>query len=364
MKSEVKSKVDFSKIRYSQCWEDADILLEALEINSDDRCMSIAAAGENVFAIASKSPKEVIAIDLNKTQLYLVELKIALYKNFDYKMFLEFLGVKRAYNRKEMFEIIKKDLSEEALEYWEENIELIEEGVVHIGKFENFFRIFRTKILKLIHSKKRIEKLLESKSKEERSLYFDKKWNNWRWRILFKLFFSSYVVGKLGRDPRFFDYAEKSLSSEMFERVKYAFTELDVSKNSYVEYILTGEYKRALPYALREENFESIKKNISKIKLVNETIEEYMSKHKEKVTKYNLSDIFEYMSQENMDSLVEFIIKNSESSSKMAYWNLIVYRQSSEKYSDKIELKKDLSKELHLKDKAFFYTNFIVEEIK
>lgn len=42
-------KADFSFLRYAQCWEDADVLLEALDVGPDSVCLSIASAGENSF---------------------------------------------------------------------------------------------------------------------------------------------------------------------------------------------------------------------------------------------------------------------------------------------------------------------------
>jgi S-adenosylmethionine-diacylglycerol 3-amino-3-carboxypropyl transferase len=49
--SEIAAHVDFPHIRYGQCWEDADILLTALDIQPGDVCLSIASAGDNTLAL-------------------------------------------------------------------------------------------------------------------------------------------------------------------------------------------------------------------------------------------------------------------------------------------------------------------------
>ena len=54
MPSEVARHVDFSAIRYAQCWEDADILLEALDIQEGDTCLSIASGGDNTLAMLTR----------------------------------------------------------------------------------------------------------------------------------------------------------------------------------------------------------------------------------------------------------------------------------------------------------------------
>ena len=42
IKSEIEDYAKFDIIRYSQVWEDAEILIEALEINNTDNILSIA----------------------------------------------------------------------------------------------------------------------------------------------------------------------------------------------------------------------------------------------------------------------------------------------------------------------------------
>ncbi|MEN8131758.1 MAG: DUF3419 family protein, partial [Pseudomonadota bacterium] len=45
MGSEVTARADFSQIRYAQCWEDADILVAALNLKRGGDCLSISSAG-------------------------------------------------------------------------------------------------------------------------------------------------------------------------------------------------------------------------------------------------------------------------------------------------------------------------------
>ncbi len=75
--SEAATRADFSLIRYAQCWEDADILLEALAIKPGDDCLSIGSAGDNALALLSRRPGRVVVIDLNPSQLACLELRVA-----------------------------------------------------------------------------------------------------------------------------------------------------------------------------------------------------------------------------------------------------------------------------------------------
>ena len=383
MKSEVKeNRVDFSLIRYSQCWEDTEVLLESLDIQENDICFGILSAGDNVFSMLVENPKKVVALDISFPQIALAKLKKEVFNSLSYEEMLEFMGVMKSDKRVEIYDRIRENLDKEVEEYWDFNREVIEKGIIHAGKFEKFFKIFREKILPFVHSKKRIEKLLEKKSRQERIEYYDKYWNNFRWKLMFKLFFSKYVVGKLGRDKEFFRYAEKNISEEMKERSRYALCELNPYENPYINYILTGNYRKdCLPYFLRKENFDKIRKNLHKVEILQSSVEEYLDQIDFKIDKFNLSDIFEYMSVENYSKLVEKIYDNAENNALLAYWNLIVERNSEKlayKETDseiavtgkeknvngkKYERMKELDRKLHEKDMTFFYTDFVVEKV-
>ena len=383
MKSEVKeNSVDFSLIRYSQCWEDTEILLESLDINEKDICFGILSAGDNVFSMLTKNPQKIVALDISFPQIALAKLKREVFKSFSYEEMLKFMGIKSSSERIGMYEKIRSNLEESVKNYWDFNKEAIENGIIHIGKFEKFFKIFRKRILPFVHNKKRIVKLLEKKSRQERTEYYNSHWNNFRWKLMFKLFFSRYVVGKLGRDKEFFRYAEKNISEEMKERSRYALCELDSYENPYIYYIMTGNYRLdCLPYFLREENFENIKKNLHKLEIVQNSVEEYLDGIDFKINKFNLSDIFEYMSLDNYRKLMKKIYDNADNNAILAYWNLIVERNSEKldyKKTDseitvtgketnvnrkKYERMKELDKKLHEKDMTFFYTDFIVEKV-
>ena len=364
IKSEVEDYAKFDIIRYAQVWEDAEILIEALDINENDNILSIASAGENALSLLIKNPNKVYAIDLNANQIACTEFKIICYKYLEYQECMEAIGVFNSENRLEIYRKIEDKLSDKTRRYLNDNIEIIEKGIINTGKFEHYFNIFGQKVLPFIHNKKIREELLKTKTKEERYEFYNKKWNNIRWKMLFRIFFSRTVMGKLGRVKAFFRYVNVNVAEHILERTKYAITELDTSENSYLYYIINGKYDNVLPVAYRKENFEKIKQNIDKIILLSETVESFIEREDvEYITKYNLSDIFEYMSDEQMCNIFEKIFTKSSSGSIIAYWNMLADKRAS-KYFDNLEYKEKKSQELLNKDKTFFYSKFIIEEIK
>src|SRR5260370_10138283 len=80
MGSEVQAKADFSGVRYAQCWEDADVLVEALDVRPGDVCLSIASAGDNTLALLTRHPARIIALQLSPAHLACVDLRVAAYR--------------------------------------------------------------------------------------------------------------------------------------------------------------------------------------------------------------------------------------------------------------------------------------------
>ena len=139
VKSEVENYAEFNLIRYAQVWEDADILLEALKINQNDNILSIASAGENALSLLIHNPNRVYAIDLSQEQIACTELKKVAYKFLEYDECMKLIGVFECNNRIEIYAKIKANLQDKTREFFDNNIKIIEKGIIHTGKFENYF---------------------------------------------------------------------------------------------------------------------------------------------------------------------------------------------------------------------------------
>jgi len=84
-----------NKVEYYSCWEDIQVIQDALEINTNDIILSITSAGCNIFNFLLYNPKKILSIDFNPYQNYLLELKIEAIKKLDYEEFLGLLGISR-----------------------------------------------------------------------------------------------------------------------------------------------------------------------------------------------------------------------------------------------------------------------------
>lgn len=358
----IENRANLNFVRYANCWEDADILLKGLNPKKGSNYLSIASAGDNSLSLLVQNPNLVLAVDINPTQLACVELKKAAFKHLTYEEVIKFLGLSEMRNRKEIYQSIKSCLSDESTFFWDTHIHLIEKGIIHIGKFENYFRLFRTYCLPLIHSRKTIRCLLEKKTPEERRVFYSKKWNNFRWKLLFKFFFSKKVMGLLGRDPEFFKYVKTDVANKILSRVEHGLSILPSEDNAYLEYILKGNFQSAFPHYLRKENFENIQRNIDKLTPFKGTLQEALAAYPAiKFDGFNLSDIFEYMSHDEYERELGNILRAANHSCRIAFWNMLAERKKvSSILQNKIDFLDDEAATLLKEDKAFFYQSFIV----
>jgi S-adenosylmethionine-diacylglycerol 3-amino-3-carboxypropyl transferase len=364
MGSEVQGKADFTGIRYAQCWEDADILVEALDVQPGDVCLSIASAGDNALALLTRDPARVICLDLSPAQLACVELRVAAYRTLEYPELLELIGSTPSQRRRELYERCRPILGDAARVFWDGQPADVAAGVGGAGKFERYFAMFRRRVMPLIHGRSRVDALLRGGTLPERHAFYERHWNTLRWRLLFRVFFSRFVMGRMGRDPSFFAYVEGSVATRILERTRHAFTELNPADNPYLRWILTGRHATALPMALRPEHFDTIRNNLERLEWRCQSIEEFLaSRDPRSVDRFNLSDIFEYMSPENYERLLEQIAASARPGGRLAYWNMLAPRSRPESLAGRLKPLSELAARLHRQDKAFFYSRFVVEEV-
>jgi S-adenosylmethionine-diacylglycerol 3-amino-3-carboxypropyl transferase len=305
-----------------------------------------------------------------------VELRVAAYRTLSHAELLELMGSPKPTDsrpwacgphdekRAALYHRCRPLLSAAARDFWDAHPEEIRHGIGGAGKFERYFATFRRWLLPLVHGRKTIDALLRGGTPAECTAFYTHTWNTWRWRTLFRVFFSRFVMGRLGRDPSFFRYVEGSVSDRILERTRHALTALNPAENPYLQWILTGRHTTALPFALRPENFEAIRANLDRLEWHAAPLEDFLDRlGPAAVDAYNLSDIFEYMSEPNCHNLLEKLAHSGRPGARLAYWNMLAPRSRPEHLADRLRPLPELADRLHRADKAFFYSKFVVEEV-
>lgn len=357
----IEARARFDRIRYAQLWEDADVLHGVFNYQQGGRYLSICSAGDNALALLTLDPERVVAADLSEAQLECLRLRMAAIANCTHQEFLEVMGARPSQSRAQLFDRVTGSLGDISRQFWAENRgAAIEFGAANIGKFENYFRIFRSRLLPLIHPRATIEDVFTPRAYSERKGFFETRWNGWRWRLATSLFFSKFMMGRLGRDPAFFDHVEGSAADHVRRKVAYAAIEQDPSQNPYMRSILLGMQGTALPLAWRAENYAFIRARLDRLELFKGPIDQAPLSD---ITGFNLSDIFEYMSPRLMQEIYARLLRKAAPGSRLVYWNMMAPRQATGDIATKVVRLSALEDQLKSIDKAFFYRDLVIEEV-
>ena len=361
---EIGERADFSQLRYAQCWEDADLLLRALTPARHHRLLSIASAGDNTLALVASDPDRVVAVDLSVAQIASLELRVAAYRQLEYPAAMQLLGVQPSERRLDLYATCRPALSATSQRFWDENNAMLSAGMISQGRFERYLRLFSKTLLPLIHSAQTRKALMQRRDLVGRCKFYTTVWDTWRWRLIFRIFFSRPVMGRLGRDPAFFRYTEGDIASTVLGRTRDALTLLDPTRNPYLQWILLGEHGTALPYALRPQNYQAIRRNLHKLEWHTVSLEEYLASAKPSYFDgFNLSNIFEYMSVPAYHAALDEIIHAARRHARLVYWNLLAPRRRPIAMADQLLALENLAANLHRQDQAFFYSALVIEQV-
>lgn len=359
--SEIAAKAAFDHIRYAQLWEDADVLVAAMGQRPGGRLVSICSAGDNALALLLCDPAEVIAADLSPAQLACLKLRLAAFPVLTHAELTELLGAAPSTRRSALLDRVVAQCDAETAAFWDAlRPDVIAHGAGGIGKFERYFRLFHSRLLPFVHSRRTVEAVFQPRPQAERAAFLATRWNNLRWRWLLKAFFSRTAMGLLGRDPAFFDQVEGSVSDHVARRIEHAFVANDPVGNPYLRWVLTGTHGPVLPLAWREEHHAAIASRVDRVRLHLGPLEQAAQGG---VDGWNLSDIFEYMSPEGFRDAYASILAASNPGAHLIYWNMMAPRAMPPEFTGRVRPRPDIAAPLALRDQAFFYSAFHVDEV-
>jgi S-adenosylmethionine-diacylglycerol 3-amino-3-carboxypropyl transferase len=217
-------------------------------------------------------------------------------------------------------------------------------------------------VVPLIHSRRAVAELLAEKDRRARVTFYENAWDNWRWRLMFRLFFSRALMGLMGRDPEFFRYVEGSVAERILTRTEYAFTVLPTHSNPYLNFIFTGRFGDTLPRYLDPARFAQLRAGMDRITFVRGAVEEVAASHAP-FDGFNLSDIFEYLDPATCAGIYEALLAAARPAARFAYWNMLVPRRRPDSATDRVRSLSERAAALFAVDRAFFYSAFVLEEV-
>ncbi|MCB0642281.1 MAG: DUF3419 family protein [Phaeodactylibacter sp.] len=349
------------RLLYSNCWEDADLLVAALDPGPADTVLSIGSAGDNCFALLSRSPKAVWAYDLSWPQCCLIHLKKAAIAVLSHEQLLQFLGFQESTDRLQVYEQhLAPQLPPEVWVYWSKQAQVIRQGVVHAGRLENYFAKYRRYIQPLVASEKVLDRFFSGPRTATDLAFFKRRVRNPIFRGLLRFLLSRPMLQLMGRTPAFFNEVKGSVSAFLLQQFTAFIDNPESYKNPYMQFIARGTFPNNLPFYLRPETLGLIQQNLDRLHIRQAAIQEGM-RDQAGITLINASDLFEYMPRAAFHRFAQRLKTEVPTLRRIAYWNLMVERVLSKDLPDDFV---PLQLDPEMQDQIFFYQRFVLEALK
>lgn len=362
------------RIVYSNVWEDPELNRLSLHVTPEDDVLSVTSGGCNSLNLLCLQPKRVVSMDLNPAQSALLELKIAGIRDLEHEEFLELLGVefesepRKFHNdfRVSLYKKVRPRLSEAACSFFDANEDLIKSGLIMSGKVEKFFTLYR-KIHSLLYSFDPIRKIFQCPDVEVQRRVYDSisfgRWHFMNWIFLNRTILS---MVKGAHSFRFVD--EKEFDKNLNRKIDFTMRNVDNRQNYFFQLILLGKFLTpdSVPPYLKKENFPILKECIDRIEVYRGITTDILKRDGAgSFSKFNLSNIFEWMENDVFNGVMREVIDLSRPGGRLCYrYTLARPRELDEANRSMLIEEPELAAELHKQDRSFMYESFHVYEVK
>lgn len=359
MKNKVDNQVELYQLIFTLNWEDPESDRLALDPQAGQTLVTVTSGGCNTLNLLLHDPEKIYAVDINPTQNWMMELKMAAIRRLDYDAFIAFLGLTESSDRLLTYFQLAIDLSSDARKFWDRHMDLIEKGFLVNGRYEKFVRI-AGRLIRLLQGRRKTKKLLSLTSLEEQRDFFRREWNGKLMKWLFKLVFNKKRLAKKGLVAEYFHFDDGSGSfpESFYNRAKKALCDIPVKSNYFLSLYLTGKYQstEAMPLCLRRENFEHIKGNLNRIELATADTKYWLEQMPAgSIDGFSLSNICELMSLEDTQKLFLEVERTARPGARICFRNLMIPREVPRGLESVIQKDEVLSRRLLAADRSFVY---------
>ena len=353
-------QVQLTKLLFGLSWEDPNCDREALKIRAGSRLVTVTSGGCNALTFLLDDPREVLAIDINAGQSYILELKRAAIQQLHHGELLAFLGVTPSNKRLSTLEGLSAHLSSEAASYWFDNQEAVRHGIVSQGRYEKFIGVF-SHLVRFIQGRNRVEGLFKATNMADQKRYYDEKWNTVRWRWLFRAMFNKRILARQGLTAEYFQFDDGSASfaESFFRKAAHVLCDLPLKNNYFVARYLLGRYRDStiVPDYLKAENILTVRRRLDRLTVISGDLQGWLrSQNTEVIDGFSLSNICELMSLEETERLFQEVARTASEGARVCFRNLIVKREIPRHLQSIIRLDSALSQSLTYRDRSFVYS--------
>lgn len=301
---------------YNTCWEDPRIDKVALELTSQSRVLVITSAGCNALDYLISSDCSIHAVDMNKRQNALLDLKLSAAKALSFEQYFDLFGKGKIKDTACVLKKINPFLSEESKTIWKELF------IKYFGSGKSFYfrgsSGFFAKLVNLYIDQKPklregIERLFNSSSIEEQREIFFREVEPLFWSKSLRWFLSKKVVLALVGVPEsqkkyVEEYHGGGVVGFIEDCLRKVFTTIPIKDNYFWRVYLTGSYTEdCCPLYLTKNGYEKIRElDSKKIKIFTGSISQYLEQSPDNFfTHYVLLDHMDWLYQNKKAELAK-----------------------------------------------------------
>jgi len=356
-----------AELRYSTVWEDDRVLVNGLRPGPGDSVLSIASAGDNVFALLLAEPRRVLAVDMNPAQIALVQLKLAALAVLEHREFLGLLGLSRDADSVALYERVRPGLPVEAQSFWDANESILRGGIAGSGRLERYFAAFREEELAPAGLLAPIAGLFTCGSLAEQRKHFDLHVRTAALEQAFERFFGRLTMAARGRSFQQLQFVhEQDIGARFWRRFVRIATSRRLSGNFYLASLLTGAAPSPAsgPMYLHPAAYPRLRSLAGRVGVETASLQSFLPAQPDGAfSRANLSDVFEYLDPDAAQSMLAQLARVIRPRGRLAWWERLVARGVPPAPRDRLRSRGRLARRLHAADRTGLYGSFHIEDV-
>lgn len=355
----------YNRLNYSLGNEDWRVEAQALRVAPGDRVACVTASGDRPLHLLMTDCAEIVSIDMNHIQNYLLELKLTAIAHLDYEAYLAFLGCEPSRHRVSIYQQLKPYLSVNAAKFWDKNKKMIQRGIIYQGIVERLTRVTATFFRVLKH--KKIMTLFSFTDLEEQREFVAKELDHLFLKEMLGIFLNARLAKLLLHDPGL-DYVDSTISpgQYIYLRIK-KYLEKNLARTSpLLQLLLLGKIlpDAYFPY-MTLDGYHKIRSNMSRLTYKNDNIIKFLTNHNpSEFDSFSMSDIASYMPQDIFVKLLQGIHSAAKPGARYCLREFLSKREIPGHLSSNFQRHSELEKKLEDEESNFVYRFFVGEIIK
>ncbi|MEM6468987.1 MAG: BtaA family protein [Planctomycetota bacterium] len=376
---------------YNTCWEDPRLDREALALGEDDCVMVITSAGCNALDYLLDSPKSLHAVDMNRLQNALLQLKVAAIKTLGFGDFFQVFGTGFHPRWRQLYhDCIRPVLRDVERRIWDERQNFFD-GTTKRKSFyfrgtSGYFAWMMNRYFDRPRGlRDAVDEILCADSAEEQAEIYERR------RVSERLFSKPMrwalrqdaTMALLGvpRSQRLqLDRAYPGgIGRFIQDRIETVFREIPLKDNYFWRVYLTGSYTQdCCPEYLTEENYRKLRGGlVDRVSTHTHTVESFLNNHDGSISRFVLLDHMDWLYEHHPDGLRnewQGIVDRAAPAARVLWRSaafevdfvdpiVIETRGKTARLGDLLNYRRELAASLHVEDRVHTYGSFYIADM-